>query len=233
MSNVPATLLTIKDVQESLPASLRKSVTQTFVDKLNALRNDEGFYDHYLNSIITHETVLSGGRYKFTDYLNAVEYVSRKLMGKSNFEAFRETFPDRVASYLNNGISNNQIHAYVSAYNSNKLVTNILEQSMIPIHISHQHIFYKAIAKQVAIMDNPDVSFKVQSDTAHNLAVLLAPPKESKIQVDIGFNGSNALDELNENLTRLVDVQLKAISDKTCTAGYIAESKLITGGSHE
>ena len=232
MTTLTTTALSIEDVKESLPPSLRKSVTQEFVDKLNNLQSDPGFYEHYMDSIITHETVLKGGRYKFTDYLNAVEYVSRKLMGKSNFQAYQETFPDRVTNYINNGISNNQIHAYVSAYNSNKLVTSILEQSMIPIHISHQHIFFKAIAKQVAIMDNPDVSFKVQSDTAHNLAVLLAPPKDSKVQVDIGFK-SNGLDELNETLSKLVDIQINAIENRTCTAGNIAEQKLIVGGSHE
>lgn len=231
MSNATAAVvqqsLTIEAVQQIVPPGLRRGVTQDFVDRLNGFNNDPAFFEHYMGNLVSYESVLNGGRFKLTDYISAVEYVSRKLMGKSNFAAYSETFPERIESFKRNTIPSNQVHAYVAAYNANKLVTTLLQQAMIPIYVSHQHLLYKAIAIQVDIMDDPKVSPKVRSDTAHNLAVLLSPPKESKLQVEVGIHHSSALQDLNESIGKLVDMQVKAIEAKTITALDAAETRLV------
>ena len=227
------TTLCLEDVKSSVPAVLKRAVTQDFVDTLNKFGSDPDFFDAYMGNLTTFHSVLNSGKFKMTDYFKAVQYVSYKLMGRTNFDAYKETFPDRYAQHVANGITPNQVSSYVSMYNKNTLVTAILQQAMIPIHISHNHIFLESIKVQVEIMSNTSVSPKTRSDAAAHLSTLLAPPKESKVQVDVSIGTTNSLESLQNSIDNLVNMQLKAISDSSTTALDVAGAKLIESSAEE
>ena len=71
---------------------------------------------------------LEKAQFKTEDYLNAVAFVSYKLMGHSNQEAYFKTFPTRYQDMLAAGKSQKDISSFVSIYAKGKLVNLILEQ---------------------------------------------------------------------------------------------------------
>lgn len=84
------------------------------------------------DNFLSYTQVLSEGKFKTEDYLSAVMYVSFKLMGMTNQDAYARTFPARYRTLLNNGTSAKDISSYVSMYNKGRLVNLILEKSLIP-----------------------------------------------------------------------------------------------------
>lgn len=219
-------MLTIAEVKASLPDNLKKGVKQEFVDTLNRFSTDEGFYESYMQNLVNCHSIINSGKFRISDYYKAVEYVSRRFMGLSKVEAFKNVFPDRYNNYLTNGVSNVNILKYVDAYDKNLIVSRIKEQTMIPVYISHQHILFEAIGVQVEIMTNKDVSPKTRSDAAAHLMKTLAPPVDTKIQIDVGINGGNQMKDLEESINQLVSMQLAAIGNGV-SAKTIAETKLI------
>ena len=220
-------MLTLQELKNSVPENLRKAVNQEILDIVNGFSHDEDFYQSYMSNLVTYHDVLMSGRFKMTDYFSAVQYVSYRLQGKTNFDSYCLTFPDRYKNHLANGISAHQIAAYVSMYNKNTLVTSILKQAVIPIYISHAHLLYEALDVQYAIMTDTKVSPKTRSDAAAHLMNHLTPPKESKIQIDLGVSNNGVMDQLLENMANLVDMQYEAIKNKDATAQNVIETKLI------
>ena len=221
-------MLTIQELRNSVPDTLKKAVNQNIVDTINGFFGDKDYFNAYMSNLHTYHNVLMSGKYKMEDYFYAVQYVSFKMQGKTNFDAYCLTFPSRYKKHLSNGIPANQIAAYVSMYNKNALVVNILQQAVIPIYISHTHILYEAIQTQYDIMTDTKVSPKVRSDAASSLMTHLAPPKESKLQVDIGVSSNGVLENLKDAMNNLVNMQYEAIQNKQASALTIAESKLIS-----
>ena len=125
--------LTIEEVKSTVPVKVQSAITQSLVDSLNNLSSDSPeVVENVRENFITYIDVLSEGKYKVTDYLNAIKYVSFKLMGKTNRDAYRFTFPDRFKRMKADGIESKDIDSMISAYNRNKLVNKIYEKTIIP-----------------------------------------------------------------------------------------------------
>jgi len=226
------TLLTLDQVQRALPANLKNSATQQLVDNLNNIASDPILAEQLRENFISYTSVLREGRFKTEDYLNAVMYVSFKLMGDSNQDAYFKTFPQRYQMLIAKGASSKDISAYVSAYNKGKLVNLILEQSLVPTHVLNAHVFQQAINTQVELMTDPDVSPKVRSDAANSLLTHLKKP-EAKAELNINVGEQSGMNELRSALERLARQQQDSISGGHATVVDIAESKIIEGESKE
>ena len=118
--------LTIEDVKKAMPTRLKSAVTQEFVDKLNKSINDPLIAQSIKENFLTYTHVLLDGRYQIYEYLNAVKYVSFKLMGLTNQDAYFKTFPDRYAKLIAQETSAKDISCYVSAFHKTKLVTSLI-----------------------------------------------------------------------------------------------------------
>lgn len=222
-----ATKLTRQDIEQSLPANLKSAATQSLVDKINNIVSDPVAAENIRENFISYTSVLRDGRFKTTDYLNAVVYVSYKLMGLSNLESYQKTFPQRYANLVAKGTSEKDISAYVAAYNKGKLVNLIYEQTMIPTHVLNQEIYQKAINVQADLMLNAN-SEKVRSDAANSILTHLAKPKELAPAVQIDVNNNSGMDELKDMLSRLAERQKSAI-ESGITTKDIAGQALIEG----
>ena len=77
-------MLTLGQVQESLPAQNRQNITQEMVNQLNSLSKDPEEARNIRENFMTFSQVLKEGRYKVGDYVKAVMYVSYKIMNKTN-----------------------------------------------------------------------------------------------------------------------------------------------------
>ena len=119
-------MLTKEQIEKAVPANLKSSVTPNLVALVNNATSDPIIAEQIRNNFISYTAVLKDGKFKTEDYVSAVSYVSFKLLGYTNLEAYARTFPQRYAALLAKGTVSKDIAAYVSAYNKGKLVNLIL-----------------------------------------------------------------------------------------------------------
>jgi hypothetical protein len=161
--------------------------------------------------------------------MNAVAYVSYKMMGYSNQDSYYRTFPDRHAVLVARGASSKDISSYVAAYNKNKLVNNILEQAMIPIYILNQDAVQRAINTQIEIMTDTDNSAVARTQAANSLLTHLVKPKEAaKIELNIGTEESSGMKDLKNAMADLA-IQQKRLIQAGASVKDIAEASIIEG----
>lgn len=217
--------LTKIEVQNRVPAKLRGSITDSLVDKLNQAISDPSLAEQMKENFFSYVNVLQDGVYKIADYVNAVIYVSFKLMGLSNRQAWERTFPDRLAKLMANGKSERYIDMNVSLYHKNKLVNKIMEQSLVPFWVLNQDARQKAVNTCVEIMEGSrnDLARVKAADTLLNY---LQEPKEAGPLISIDARETAGFKELQNLLSDLANKQLQAINNGM-TAKEIAEQPLI------
>ena len=224
--------MTVDDLKAIMPSHMTKPVSQELVDCVNDALIDPEFYQHYRDNLISYTSVIKDGRFKIADYIHAVKYVSYKLLGNTNFEAYIKTFPDRYQQHLANGVSTNNIHAYVSMYNKTKLVNLVFAQTIVPVHVMNMDMYQMALNEQCRLMLNAN-SEKVRSDAANSIMNQLRPPEVSKVEIDITHKQDSVIGQLRDATAALVASQRDQIRSGQMDAKGIAESKVIQGESRE
>lgn len=216
-------MLTLKQVQDSLPANHRNNITQDMVNQLNSLSSDPDEARYIRENFISFSQVLMEGRFKVGDYVRAIMYVSHKVMGKSNLAAYKATFPERFASMVERGRETKDIASIVTAYNKGQLVTKIMERAIVPTWILNQDMFQSALQTQYDLMNDKAVSDKVRCDAANSLLTHLKKPDvhKTELKVDIGMNDGMAA--LERTLVEMSRKQLDLIEhDPNVSANDIA-----------
>lgn len=201
---------TVEDVKKAVPSHIRSNISQSLVDTLNNIANDPIIAEDIRNNFISYSAVLKEGKFKVEDYLNAVAYVSYKLMNNTNEEAYAKTFPQRYSALIAKGTAKKDIASYVSAYNKGKLVNLILEQTLVPSWVLNQDLYQKAINVQADLMQNAQ-SEKVRVEAANSLLTHLGKPKEGSFQISIGEVESSGMREMREMLREVAENQREAI----------------------
>ena len=218
-------MLTLQQVAHALPPNLKNNVTQQLVDNINNCVSDPIMAEAIKDNFLSYTQVLSEGKFKTEDYLSAVMYVSFKLMGMTNQDAYARTFPARYRTLLNNGTSAKDISSYVSMYNKGRLVNLILEKSLIPTWVLNQHIYQKAINVQADLMSNAN-SEMVRMQAANSILTHLAKPKEVGPLINLDLREGSGLNELKATLTQLAQQQRDLIGQGVTTKS-IADQGLV------
>lgn len=215
-------MLTLQQVQDSLPAGQKGHITQHHVDQLNSLSNDPEEARYIRDNFVSFSQVLSEGRFKLGDYVHAVMYVSHKVMGKSNLDAYKATFPDRYHAMVADGKQPKDIASYVAAYNKGKLVNLVYERAMIPTWVLNQDMFQDALNVQCLIMNDPDVSPMHRVAAANSILTHLKRPEVNKaeLKVDIGMN--DGMKALEARLAEMSEKQMKVIEGEAMTVQEVA-----------
>lgn len=215
-------MLKLEDLSAALPNGLRSYASNSLLDKVNNAANDPVVAEQIRENFVSYTSVMREGRHKMDDYLNAVTYVTYKLMGKKNEEAYRATFPARAARLDREG---KQISPYVHAYSQNILVNRIMEQTLVPVWVLNRDIHQKAINKLASLMNTAN-SEKVQCDAANSLLTHLSKPKDNiGNQVNISVNEDSGINVLKATLLDLAETQRNLITSGV-TAKFVAEQKL-------
>jgi len=215
-------MLTLEEVQNSLPVGQKNHITQNMVDQLNNLSKDPEEARYIRENFVSFSQVLSEGRFKLGDYVRAVMYVSHKVMGKSNLEAYKATFPDRHQQMIADGRQPKDIASYVAAYNKGKLVNMVYERAMIPTWVLNQDMFQSALNTQYEIMNDVSVSDKVRVEAANSILTHLKKPEVNKaeLKVDIGLN--DGMKALEQRLGEMAEMQMKTIEGKAMSVEDVA-----------
>jgi hypothetical protein len=227
-------MLTLDTIQRALPPNLKSAATQSLVDTINNISSDPEFAEQVRQNFISYTGVLRDGKYKTEDYLNAVLYVSYKLLGNSNQDAYFKTFPTRYQNLVARGTSAKDISAYVSAYNKGKLVNAIMEQTIVPTWVLNQHLYQEAINVQAELMFSSK-SDKVRSDAANSLLIHLAKPKEAGPLINIDMRETSGMNELRDTLAQLAkqqqDLINSGISTRDVAGQRLAHVEVIENGT--
>lgn len=221
-------LLTLEAVTGAVPPHLKNAITQNLVDQVNNVASDPLLAEQVRNNFISYVAVMKEGKFKIEDYLHAVVFVSYKLMGYSNKDAYIRTFPTRYQALAAKGTSDKDVSAYVAAYARGKLVNLILEQSLVPTWVLNQHVYQEAINVQAELMRTA-FSEKVRSDAANSLLTHLKKPEGKDFQINMDMRETSGITELREALKDMASAQRDAIAGgagiKTITDAPIVEAK--------
>ena len=219
-------VLTEEQFKAALPDKVKKSVNQELMDQINNTLADPELYESYRNNLVSYTSVMADGKFKISNYIDAVKYVSHKLMGCTNIDAYTKTFPDKYARFLAQGVLAKDIASYVTAYNKSKLVNLIFEQTMIPHYVLNQDLYQKALNVQAELMTTAN-SEKVRCDAANSLLTHLKMPETQKVELDLKIKEDGSIAALRATTLELAKMQRLMVESGAMNAQEIAHGKLV------
>ena len=221
-------LMTLEQLKGALPEHLKSSASQELCDTVNTLVTDPEAAEAIRDNFVTYTTVLREGKFKITDYMSAVTYVTYKLSGLTNRDAWAKTFPDRYQRLIMNGVTEKEMSSYIASYHRNKLVTLILEQAQIPGHILYQDYFYKALLTQATLMTTAK-SEMVRMQAANSVLQHLKAPEKKQISLSVEMSDrTSGVQSLKDMIADLAARQQELIESGTSTR-EIAHQKMSFG----
>lgn len=218
--------MSVEQFKESLPKQLHNRVSKEVMKNINTTLADQHTREHFRDNLLSYTNVLKAGKFKLNSYIDATRYVSFKLLGYNNQESYSKTFPGRITILLKEGATEKVISSYVAAYNKNKLVNAIWEQTLIPSYVLNADLYQKAINVQAELM-TVSSSDKVRTDAANSLLSHLKPPEIAKVELDINVKDNKTIDELRKTTLELANIQKKLIQGGSMSAKDIAHSDII------
>lgn len=222
-------MLTIDQFKTALPDKVKKSVNQELIDQINKTLSEPELYEAYRDNLLSYTRVMADGRFKIQNYIDAVKYVSHKLMGCSNIDAYTKTFPDKYQNFLAQGVAAKDIASYVTAYNKSKLVNLIFEQTLIPAYVLNQDLYQKALNTQAELMITAK-SEKVRCDAANSLLTHLKMPETQKVELEIGVREDSSIAALRATTLELARQQRLMVESGAMNAQEVAHGRLIIEG---
>ena len=216
--------LTVEQFKQCLPDKVKKSISQELIDQINTTLSDPEMYESYRDNLLSYTRVMMDGRFKIDSYVDAVKYVSHKLMGATNIEAYTKTFPYKYTRFVAQGVVAKDIASYVTAYNKSKLVNLIFEQTLIPSYVLNQDLYQKALNVQAELMVSSH-SDKVRCDAANSLLTHLKMPETQKVELEIGIKEDSTIAALRATTLELSRQQRLMMEAGAMTAQDVAHSK--------
>lgn len=218
-------MFSLDELDAALPAQLKGKMTPEIANNLNAIITDPQVAQAFRDNFVSYTGVLKEGKFKLESYMDAVMYVSFKLMGYTDRECYQRTFPQRYAELVAKGTSAKDIAAYVAAYNRGILVNKVLEQTIIPTYVLNQDVYQKAINVQADLMLNGK-SETVRMKAADSILNHLKRPEASKVEISMGVVDSQEVDDLKRAMLELTQNQRALIQQGTPTK-EIAHQRII------
>jgi hypothetical protein len=178
----------------------------------------------YIQNLKSMSTVYQQLDVTIMDFMHAAKFATHILTGESSNGAFRRVFPKQYQQMLKQGISKGEILKKIKTYRNTQLVTSLLEQAMVPVHLMYQDIFHKAIQSQAVLMQTAD-SEMVRMKAAECLINTLKTPEQHKVELAI-VHKSTVIDDL-KNVTRDLAIQQKKLIEAGMSVKDVAEADII------
>ena len=226
-------MITKEQFLRVLPAHVRNRVDDDMLDSINNHLSTDAARAQFRDNLISYTSVLKDGRFKLTDYVSAVKFVTFQLLGDSNVVAYAKTFPDRYQELVNKGASDKTISSYVCAFAKNKLVALITEQSVMPAFVFNQDKVQKAINVLADLMANENVNPRDRVAAATSLLTQLKPPEVAKVQLEVGVKEDSAIAALRAQTAILAKQQQDLISAGVLNVKTVANTAIVIEGEAE
>ena len=211
-------------VKKLLPKSHATMLTQDFLDRIEASVKDSEIAEQFKENFITYLSVLRGGKYSMEDYLHAIKYVTFKLLGYTNRDAYISTFPERYSRLEKNG---QNVDPFVQAYNKGKLVNQIYEQTMVPTYILNAPLHQEALSELAKMIRDPGVRGMTKVKACEAILNYTKPPEVAKAEITIGMDQQETISELREVTEGLAAVLQQSIKEGSQSLKEVAHRKII------
>ena len=218
--------ITLPMLKEALPSKMKSCATQEFLDKLNGIVSDPEMAEHVKKNFIGYAYIMGEGKFGIDEYLNAVTYVSFKLTGMSNRDAYIRTFPDKYQRFLQIGVSAKDQASYIAAFARGKLVNLIMEQTLVPTWVLNQDIYQKAINTQAELMASAK-SERVRAMAADSILNHLKKPDAVAPLINLDMRQDSGIEDLKKALVNLAESQRKSIAQGANTKDIIEQELVI------
>jgi len=202
----------------------RKYITDDLVNVVNS-ETDSELRRVYRDNVLTYSSVLTTGKYSLAAYVNAVKFVSLKLMGDKASTAYSKVFPDRYQNLVDKGSTASYIASFADNYSKNSLITKIMEQTMVPTHILNAGIYQEAINTQASLMRDAK-SEMVRQKAAESLMTSLKAPDTARVEIDINYS-NDVVEDLRATTRALAKQQMHMIMGGQASAKDIAHSEIL------
>jgi len=202
----------------------RRHVTDEVVAVINS-EPDSELRRVFRDNALTYSSVLSTGKHSLSAYVNAVKFVSLRLIGDKASTAYSKVFPDRYQNLINKNASASYIASFADNYGKTGLITKIMEQTMVPTHILNAGVYQEAINVQAELMHTAK-SELVRQKAAESLMSNLTAPAAAKVEIDIGYS-NDVVEDLRATTKALAQQQLKMILNGQSSAKEVAHSEII------
>jgi hypothetical protein len=216
-----------KDIlQKLVPRNIK--ITDEIVETINSVTENEEEARYFRENLLTYMVVLkdpSTVGITFETYMNAVKFVTYKMIGDTNIDAYIKVFPDRYKRMKEQGKSENYIHAIVSTYASGSTVTKIIEKTVIPPSVSHRDLFYRTIEHLSGLAFGAR-SEAVQEKACKTLIETLKPNEESKIEIDMNVKESDDVVKRYDQALELASAKILDMMKKGGDVHKVANIKL-------
>lgn len=218
-------MLELEAVKKLVPKGQRTLITQDYLDRIEASVKDPIIAEAFKENFISYLGVLNNGKYKMEDYINAVKYVSFKLLGYTNVKAYAATFPERYDRLVKEGQT--QIDAYCSMYNKNKLVMQIYEQTMVPSHVLNAPLFQEALNVLANVIRDPNTTAFNKVKAAETILSHTKAPEVIKNEFTFGMEQQSTIAELREATESLSSMFKYAVENGHKSLKDVAKAKII------
>lgn len=214
------------DIRDMLPMRTSKTMTQLACKKLNSILSKDEEPAVLREHLLTFANVLRNNTLSVEAYVNAVRFASYKMVGMTNLDAYKKTFPEKVARWMAEGRDNKDMSSNISMYARTKAVIAIMEQAYIPNCLLYRDVEHEAIMSQVNLMRNAK-SEKVRHDAANSLLVHLKKQDTAKYRLDIDITPSSAINDLRIAIEELNQAQRQSLNSGVSSLKSIAEGIII------
>ena len=216
----------IEAVKRLVPKNQRGMITPEFCEKVEKCVNDPVLAEQIKNNFISYLNVLSTGKFSMDEYLNAVKYVSFKLLNYTNRDAYAATFPDRWERMIKEGIEEKRMDAYVAMYNKSKLVVAIYEQTIVPTYVLNAPLHQEALNVLAKMIKDPSVRGMAKVKACEAILTHTKQPEIVKGELTIGLQENETIAELREVTEQLANT-FRASIGKGKTLQDVAEAQII------
>ncbi len=217
-------LITKQQIMETLGKD-KTVITDKLVETINMIILDEPEVGHLVKeNFLTYGKVLQSGKYSMDAYLNAIKFVSYKLMNMTNAEAYMHTYPSRYERlekrYIGvEGLSQEEfekkVSSYVYAVAKSQLVVSILSQVQIPTKLLNMGLLQEAINTEATLMRSARSEI-VREKAANTLIQYLGQEEENQIQIDVGYKKDDIIEQYELAMKNMVEEQLVQINAGAC-----------------
>ena len=203
--------ITLDVLKDLMPKKTRSMASQELVDKINGWNDDPKLLGGLSTNVLSYIGVLKAGSYRIGDYMNAVRFVSYKLIGHSDIDAYATTFPERYQRLIDKGETRSDIGPYVSIYKTNELVVKILEQTIIPTHVLNAPMHQEALNELMRLGLNAKSEI-ARVNALNGVLTHTKAPETAKIQLDVNIDRGTVIDDYEQAMRAMVAQQKDLIS---------------------
>jgi len=232
-------LITEEQFLNSLPGGLKNGVPKKVLDDINDMiaQGEEG--EVFKENLMSHNHILKEGKFSLDQYVNAVKYISYRLLNMTQREAYGRTFPAKVTNWLATGTTEKDISSYVHAYNNSKLVMRLYDVTLVPFHLLNQPLRQEALMVEAKLMrggfddiTGKPISHVVQERAARTVLEMLETPESTPTELQLKVKDSEETSELKSIMKDLASAQ-KDFLERGGNLKDVAESVIVEGEAKE